>query len=82
MRKFTARPNSIKAATGLSGSEISINTRKVEQIQKALQTAYDLIEELDDDSFQATQGENMMDDLDIWIRQCDYTIRWAKGEEI
>ena len=58
----------VKAATS------SFNTGVARKIQHHLKEAFDLLESLDNDSYDAIDGPSMSDDLDTYIREIDTEI--------
>ena len=69
----------ISAARGPYGNEINVNTNALVLLQRTLQDAYDIIEELDDETFQAAQLETLVEELDISIREIRDTIKFARS---
>ena len=48
------------------------------QLQRSLQDAYDVLENMNDETFQACDGEALIDDLDVAIREVSSAMEWAK----
>ncbi len=70
----------IKSATGPYGNQINVDVRELENLKQYLQKAYDTLDFIDDETFQAIgDGETMSDDLDIYIRELDQTIKFVRG---
>ena len=83
-RSFTAIPDmkSVKAVTGPYGNQINVDTRELINLKQYLQKAYDQLDYLDDETFQAIgDGEQMQADLDDYIRELDITINMLKEME-
>lgn len=75
----TSDTKSIKAATGPYGNQINVDVRELENLKQYLQKAYDQLDYLDDESFQAIgDGEQMQSDLDDYVRELDITINMLK----
>ena len=56
------------------GNTIKVNSLRV--LQRKLQEAYNIVEDLDDETFQALgDGETLVDDLDTYIREIAQTIK-------
>lgn len=69
----------IKAAVGPYGNQINVDVRELTNLKNYLQKAYDTLDFLDDETFQAIgDGEQMSEDLDIYIRELDTTIDMLK----
>ncbi len=68
----------IKSATGPYGNQINVNIEKMEDLRGYLQLAYDILEEMDDETFQLADGEALMNDLDTAIREVNDSIRFGK----
>lgn len=65
----------VRAAVGPYGNQINVNIGKLEDLRGYLQLAYDTIDEMDDETFQAIgDGEQLSSDLDIYIRELYTTI--------
>ena len=65
----------IKSVTGPYGNSINVDIDKLGDLKGYLQIAYDTIEEMDDETFQAIgDGEQLTNDLDIYIRELNTTI--------
>lgn len=70
----------VKAAVGPYGNNINVNIGKLEDLRGYLRLAYDTIDEMDDETFQAIgDGEQLSDDLDVYIRELDYSIKFLHG---
>ncbi len=66
-------------AKGPYGNKLNVNTYKLRNLQKKLQEVYDLVEDLDDETFQALgDGETLVDDLDTYIHEIATTIKMCK----
>ena len=61
---------------GPYGNNISINVSKADMLADALRQAYDALEEMDDETFQAVDGEAMMNDIDDYLREVSSVIEW------
>ena len=69
----------IRSATGPYGNQINVDVRELTNLKNYLQKAYDTLDFIDDETFQAIgDGEQMSDDLDIYIRELDTTIDMLK----
>ena len=69
----------IKAAVGPYGNQINVDIRELINLKNYLQKAYDTLDFIDDETFQAIgDGEQMSDDLDTYIRELDTTIDMLK----
>jgi len=69
----------IKAAVGPYGNQINVDVRELINLKNYLQKAYDTLDFIDDETFQAIgDGEQMSEDLDIYIRELDTTIDMLK----
>lgn len=73
-RELTVDPKAVKASNNIKGNQVRIRTLK-----KLLQSAFDKLESLDADSYEAVGGDSMWDDLDINIRQCDTVLNSYGG---
>lgn len=71
----------ITAAVGPYGNNVDVQYSKVYQLKRALRTAYDTLEDMDDNTFNACDGEALIDDLDIALREVDSVLRFVRGEE-
>lgn len=83
-RSFTAIPDmkSVKAATGPYGNEINVNIEALKDLRGYLRLAFDSLEEMDDETFQAIgDGEQLSYDLDAYLRELDITINMLKEME-
>lgn len=70
----------IKSAIGPYGNQINVNIEKLEDLRGYLRLAYNTIDEMDDETFQAIgDGEQLSDDLDVYIRELDYSIKFLQG---
>lgn len=56
-----------------------IKISAVKALKNKLQAAFDYLEMLDDDTYQAVQGDSMMNDLDNSIRECQHVINTING---
>lgn len=56
-----------------------IKISAVKTLKNKLQAAFDYLEMLDDDTYQAVQGDSMMNDLDDSIRECQHVINTING---
>ena len=66
----------IKAAVGPYGNNINVDIEKLEDLRGYLRLAYDAIDEMDDETFQAIgDGEQLSDDLGIYLRELDSQIK-------
>ena len=69
----------IKAAVGPYGNQINVDVRELINLKNYLQKAYDTLDFIDDETFQAIgDGEQMSNDLDVYIRELDTTIDMLK----
>ena len=68
----------IKSVTGPYGNNINVNIEKMEDLKGYLQLAYDILEEMDDATFQLADGEALLDDLDTAIRELNESIKFGK----
>ena len=59
----------VAAKRGLGGDSVSIDVNMAEELQKSLQRAYDILESMDDETFQAVDGEPMIEDLNTYIME-------------
>lgn len=76
-RTFVARP--INAATGSYGNQINVNIGELVNLKQHLQKAFDQVEGLDDETFQAIgDGEQLSEDLNTYIRELATTIQMLK----
>ena len=73
-RKFT-----VKAATGPYGNNINVQYGRMMQLRRSLQDAYDILENMDDETFHVCDGEALMDDLDTAIHEIVAAMDWVKG---
>ena len=71
----------VKAAVGPYGNSINVEYSRMTDLKKSLQHAYDILEEMDDETFQLCDGEALIDDLDTAIREVDSRIQWYNGLE-
>ena len=71
----------IKSATGPYGNDVSIEYNKALELKKHLQAAFDILEEMDDETFNACDGEALIDDLDVAIHEVESTLKFARGLE-
>lgn len=81
IRTFVASPSksAVKAATGPYGNNINVDVRELTNLKQYLQKAYDTLDYIDDETFQAIgDGEQMSNDLDIYIRELDTTLMMYK----
>ena len=79
-RSFKAAPGQpIKAVKGPYGNEVSVDLLKMQDLRGYLQLAFDTLEEMDDETFQAVDGEGFIDDLDIAIHEVNDAIRFAEN---
>lgn len=62
---------------GPYGNTISVNTAKMNQLGTALRKVYDILYEMDDDTFQLVDGENMLSDVEDYIREVSDAIDFA-----
>ncbi len=72
----------IKAAVGPYGNNVDVQYNKVFQLKRSLRAAYDILEDMDDDTFNACDGEALIDDLDTALHEVDTVLRFARGEEL
>lgn len=69
----------VRSATGPYGNQINVNVKELVNLKQYLQKAFDQLEWLDDETFQAIgDGEQLSDDLDTYIRELDTTIQMLK----
>ena len=69
----------IRSATGPYGNQINVDVRELINLKNYLQKAYDTLDFIDDETFQAIgDGEQMSNDLDVYIRELDTTIDMLK----
>lgn len=52
------------------------DSRAIRRLQQTLQAAFDMLEEMDDETFQVINGESIADDLDVTIRELDVAADW------
>lgn len=58
------------------------NADDVKSLKRALQKAWDILEGMDDETYQVVQGESIIEDLDIHIRTCAEAVTWINGGDI
>lgn len=71
----------ITAAVGPYGNNVNVDVEKMQDLRGYLQLAFDTLEEMDDQTFNAVDGEALIDDLDIAIHEVRDSIKFAKGLE-
>ncbi len=69
----------IRSATGPYGNNVNVNMEQMQILRNALKTAYNTLEEMDDDTFNACDGEGIIDDIDTALREVDSAIKFVKG---
>jgi len=58
-----------------SSSSSQFNAAKVSRLFNTLKTAYDQLESMDADTYEAVDGANMQKDLDTYIRELSNVVR-------
>ena len=81
--KVSASPNrrAIKASyVGLGGNEINMDRKAIVALSQALRSAFDILEEMDDETFQALgDGESLYADLEVYTHELADTLGMIDG---
>lgn len=71
----------IRSATGPYGNTVNVNLKQMELLRSTLQKAYDILEDMDDDTFNACDGEALINDLDIAVHEVATAVDTVKSFE-